>query len=337
MLGFWFGPVIVKNQQVAGTLGWWDPESYDCGSFVECRECRPTIMPHSPPFYRKLQMVHSCIDVSFYQPNVRGFLCNRWWLWLSTTDQCCVSIDIIAKFSAVPQCPQINNGRLFLFLAWRGHRYCDHSFVKDWAESGRGMSHGCVWPIQKCLDICTILYPQFDGFFLLFCTVAHCCTIVLVLLPNLNCRCFENGNLIHGSHWKLHVSPWCSSSFSLSALLAWHTGKKNIFFLAEVCFCSDMYVDFPAESIKWSMGVIMKSRQTKAKLGNIARKTGDIPHAIVLAYQYLPTKTRVIVEVVLSITAPVGWMNWDHCHGEFPEGKFRFPHFWLKQKVVKNP
>ena len=45
-----------------------------------------------------------------------------------------------------------------------------------------------------------------------------------------------------------------------------------------------MYVDFPAESIKWSMGVIMKSRQTKAKLGNIARKTGDIPHAIVLAY-----------------------------------------------------
>ena len=85
MLGFWFGPVIVKNQQVAGTLGWWDPESYDCGSFVECRECRPTIMPHSPPFYRKLQMVHSCIDVSFYQPNVRGFLCNRWWLWLSTT------------------------------------------------------------------------------------------------------------------------------------------------------------------------------------------------------------------------------------------------------------
>jgi hypothetical protein len=32
------------------------------------------------------------------------------------------------------------------------------------------------------------------------------------------------------------------------------------------------------------MGVIMKSRQTKAKLGNIARKTGDIPHAIVLAY-----------------------------------------------------
>ena len=229
MLGFWFGPVIVKNQQVAGTLGWWDPESYDCGSFVECRECRPTIMPHSPPFYRKLQMVHTRIDVSFYQPNVRGFLCNWWWLWLSTTDQCCVSIDIIAKFSAIPQCPQINNGRLFLFLAWRGRRYCDHSFVKDWAESGRGMSHGCVWPIQKCLDICTILYPQFDGFFLLFCTVAHCCTIVLVLLPNLNCRCFENGNLIHGSHWKLHVSPWCSSSFSLSALLAWHTGKKTFF------------------------------------------------------------------------------------------------------------
>lgn len=48
----------------------------------------------------------------------------------------------------------------------------------------------------------------------------------------------------------------------------------------------------------------MKSRQTKAKLGNIARKTGDIPHAIVLAY--LPTKTRVIVEVVLSVE-----MIWD--------------------------
>lgn len=71
--------------------------------------------------------------------------------------------------------------------------------------------------------------PSIWRFFLLFCTVAHCCTIVLVLLPNLNCRCFENGNLIHGSHWKLHVSPWCSSSFSLSALLAWHTGKKTFF------------------------------------------------------------------------------------------------------------
>ena len=29
----------------AGTLGWSDPVSHDCGSFVECG---PTIMPHSP-------------------------------------------------------------------------------------------------------------------------------------------------------------------------------------------------------------------------------------------------------------------------------------------------
>ena len=165
MLGFWFGPVIVKNQ--------WDPESYDCGSFGECRECRPTIMPHSPPFYRKLQMVHTRIDVSFYQPNVRGFLCNWWWFWLSTPDQCCVSIDIIAKFSAIPQCPQINNGRLFLFLAWRGHRYCDHSFVKDWAESGREMSYGCVWPTEKIFV--AFWYPQFDGFLFFY---FACCTLL---------------------------------------------------------------------------------------------------------------------------------------------------------------
>ena len=35
----------------AGTLGWSDPVSHDCGSFVECG---PTIMPHSPakPIFR---------------------------------------------------------------------------------------------------------------------------------------------------------------------------------------------------------------------------------------------------------------------------------------------
>lgn len=176
MLGFWFGPVIVKNQQVAGTLGWWDPDSYDCGSFVERRECRPTIMPHSPPFYRKLQMVHTRIDVSFYQPNVRGFLCNWWWLWLSTTDQCCVSIDIIAKFS-IPQCPQINNGRLFLFLAWRGHRYCDHSFVKDCGRKRqRDESRMCLANrkvfryLMMFVAFCTLNLTVFCS------SILHCCT-----------------------------------------------------------------------------------------------------------------------------------------------------------------
>lgn len=125
----------------------------------------------------------------------------------------------------------------------------------------------------------------------------------------------------------------------------WHDiREKNIVFLAEVCFCSDMYVDFPAESIKWSMGIIMKSRQTKAKLGNIARKTGDIPHAIVLAY--LPTKTRVIVEVVLSVEmiwdSPFqvqSWI-WIIATANSQRGSFLFPIFDSNRKwwrIMKNP
>ena len=51
----------------AGTLGWSDPVSHDCGSFVECG---PTIMPHSPakPIFRLhvISSVHTHTHIYIY-------------------------------------------------------------------------------------------------------------------------------------------------------------------------------------------------------------------------------------------------------------------------------
>ena len=51
----------------AGTLGWSDPVSHDCGSFVECG---PTMVPHSPAYCCKIQIEN---ERSFTSPELACF------------------------------------------------------------------------------------------------------------------------------------------------------------------------------------------------------------------------------------------------------------------------
>ena len=53
----------------AGTLGWSDPVSHDCGSFVECG---PTIMPHSPAKSIFRLHVISSVHTHTWPLNMRG-------------------------------------------------------------------------------------------------------------------------------------------------------------------------------------------------------------------------------------------------------------------------
>ena len=64
----------------AGTLGWSDPVSHDCGSFVECG---PTIMPHSPA--KSIFRLHVISSVHTHTHTHGGFLkmgiskIQNWW------------------------------------------------------------------------------------------------------------------------------------------------------------------------------------------------------------------------------------------------------------------